>query len=279
VVEVSRKTRSPRSPFAFRLKHVASALRPASHRRIAPAITRARGALRHVLTRSVLALRAALRMRPPGVPCPGAGQRYPCVEAAPKSRSNRTKGKGQNHDRIASTIRNTSTTNNAGFPRTPEAHQRAADFLADLHKQATQRNFTLADDAEYFRAQGGTDRRNVDTEIVLRELIERAIIRRAVTDILTADDTRTISVHDGAAIAQQRTRDISIIMAAIMSTGEDVLYVYHIPTVADAGVARLGWLKLIYGNGGYDVMADHTINIGESLQGASELADTLCDAI
>jgi hypothetical protein len=61
---------------------------------------------------------------------------------------------------IASTIRNTSTTNNAGFPRTPEAHQRAVVQAARgqaIRAHYAQAVAALAADSSDADAQLGLD--------------------------------------------------------------------------------------------------------------------------
>lgn len=38
---------------------------------------------------------------------------------------------------------------------------------------------------------------------------------------------------------------------------------------------RIGWVRMIYGNDGWDVMADYTTNLEDVLTDANKLADKL----
>jgi adenylosuccinate synthase len=87
--------------------------------------------------------------------------------------------------------------------------------------------------------------------IAQRIHVERAIVRAFVEAVLKAHEGYTLRVHDGEEFATEKTRDTDEIMKAIMSTDEDHLYVYE-------GSRRVGYLYLVYGNSGWDVMSDYT---------------------
>ncbi len=74
------------------------------------------------------------------------------------------------------------------------------------------------------------------------------------------DEGFSLSVHDGEELAIIKCRDKKQVLAAMMSTDEDSLWVYR-PGVAE----RYGWLYFVYGNDGYDVINDHTTNLEELL--------------
>ncbi len=38
---------------------------------------------------------------------------------------------------------------------------------------------------------------------------------------------------------------------------------------------RIGWVYLVFGNSGYDLISDYTVNLEEFLKGANDLADHL----
>lgn len=106
---------------------------------------------------------------------------------------------------------------------------------------------------------------NVET----RQLIERAIAREAIKGLL-ADDFK-ISVFDGEETTLKDSTDAAAIEAAMFTTDEDQLHVEH------QHVAETGWVLFIYGNDGHDVIADHTVNMEQSLKAANELADKIAD--
>ena len=47
---------------------------------------------------------------------------------------------------------------------------------------------------------------------------------------------------------------------------------------AQAGGWEQGWVYLVYGNDGWDVLADYTVNLGPSMQPANELSDQILEA-
>lgn len=139
------------------------------------------------------------------------------------------------------------------------------DIAADLSRQATTGIYSEPDDIAFFAAAP-----HLDAETRERLLTERAIIRRAVRDLLAAG--YLVGVFDGEAVALERSCWLPAIMAAIMSTDEDVLRVYE---TYGAG-KKLGAVQLIYGNG-WDVLADHAEALTDVLAGAHQLAEGLSE--
>jgi hypothetical protein len=101
-------------------------------------------------------------------------------------------------------------------------------------------------------------------EVKKRQNIEKAVIRAFVKSALA--DGCEIAVHDGEDICLRRSTDQTKIMAAIMSTDEDKLYVYK-----DAKV--IGWVFLVYGNDGWDVICDYTVNLEPLMVACNELSE------
>jgi hypothetical protein len=89
--------------------------------------------------------------------------------------------------------------------------------------------------------------------VARRVEIERAIVERLVSDALFFHGY-SVSHSDGEALAVERSRDIRPIMAQLHSDDEESL------TFHDADGHRVGAVSLVYGNGGYGVLADHTAN-------------------
>ena len=106
--------------------------------------------------------------------------------------------------------------------------------------------------------------------------IEKRIYSRIVKDALSLGFN--VSVWDGEEYALKHSTKYSDIMEAGFSTDQDVLVIYRTMddwTVGDAG--RVGFVSLVYGNCGWDVISDYTYNdeMENLLKGADELASKL----
>jgi hypothetical protein len=101
-----------------------------------------------------------------------------------------------------------------------------------------------------------------------RQDIERKIYSRIVKDALAGG--YEISVFDGEEYPLKRSTSYKKIMDAGFSTDQDALVFFK-----DGN--RLGWVSLIYGNSGWDVISDYVANdeIEALLTGANALADKL----
>jgi len=101
-----------------------------------------------------------------------------------------------------------------------------------------------------------------------RQEIERRIIQRIVRDAL--DGGFQITVDDGGeAPSVRRSTDEAAVIAAVMLTDQDFLYVNK------PGEPLQGWVRLVYGNDGWDVVNDYTTNLEPLLAGATAEADHL----
>ncbi|EGJ6041353.1 hypothetical protein OR449_002329 [Salmonella enterica subsp. enterica serovar Montevideo] len=105
---------------------------------------------------------------------------------------------------------------------------------------------------------------NVET----RQRIERRIAQAAAKGLIAAG--YKVAVFDGEEVALQATDNVRAVVGAMFSTDEDYLFVHP----ADGG-ERIGWVRFIYGNDGWDVINDYTTNLEDCLQAANELADEL----
>lgn len=101
-----------------------------------------------------------------------------------------------------------------------------------------------------------------------RQEIERKIYSRIVKDALA--DGYGVSVYDGEEYALKNSTSYKEIMDAGFSTDQDAL-------VFVKNGDRVGWVSLIYGNSGWDVISDYvaTDEIEGLLKGANELAEKL----
>jgi hypothetical protein len=111
----------------------------------------------------------------------------------------------------------------------------------------------------------------VSDEVRKRIIMERAIIRTAAQSLIAAGFR--LRVWDGGDWGCELTDSLDTIMGAIMATDEESIRVYRLG-VTEKWIIH-GALVLVYGNDGYDVIADNSVNIEEHLKAASELADSL----
>lgn len=154
----------------------------------------------------------------------------------------------------------------------------ATQLLASLRRQATTHRYEQSDDDAHFAKAHMKD---VPYKIRVRVLIERAIVRRAVEDILAADDgAYCISVYDGEEYPLKRSRDAAAVMAEIGACDEEWLRVRFAGTESAPEGAKIGGIYLVYGNDGWDVIADHsTGELERLLEGANALADAFGEAL
>lgn len=99
------------------------------------------------------------------------------------------------------------------------------------------------------------------------EQVERRILAVAIRDILAAGNT--LSVYDGAAFTVRQSRDPEAIMGALFTTDEDQLH------IRNADSRYLGFVSLVHGNDGWDVIADNSVSLEPLLVEANRLADKL----
>lgn len=132
-----------------------------------------------------------------------------------------------------------------------EAKQLAASLLC----QAQRQEYEEGDDSEFFAPPW---RREQDVDTRFRILLERAIIRRLVRDVLNGSKESAISVFDGEDTVVSRSRDVDEIMSSLMSTEDgDELHIFHV-SEEGLGAIRVAWFQCIYGNEPWEVIADYS---------------------
>lgn len=72
-------------------------------------------------------------------------------------------------------------------------------------------------------------------------------------------DGFTIGVYDGQEIVLKNSTNLSEILDKLGSTDEDQLIAYK-------DGKRFGWIQFVYGNDGWDVIADHSTNLQTILE-------------
>lgn len=112
----------------------------------------------------------------------------------------------------------------------------------------------------------------IDDEVKQRILMERAVIRKACDDLIAAG--YWLRLDDGQGwITPSWTQQSDEIMADLLTCDVELLRVTLSPPFIN------GSLTLIYGNDGWDVMADYSASLEPHLAGANALADQLCDQL
>ncbi len=159
----------------------------------------------------------------------------------------------------------------------PKVTFEAKQFIAGIKQQASSGVYAEHDDTLHFQQHHWVK----DESIRQRILIERAIVRRMVRDILQAGGgAYCVSIYDGEDYPLKRSRDLDAIMADIGQCDEETIVVRHVTKPADGG-EKLGSIYLVYGNDGWDVIADHTAShsMDELLAGANQMSDAIGDAL
>ena len=98
--------------------------------------------------------------------------------------------------------------------------------------------------------------------------IERRVVRRVVSDLLNAGYVLNVSYGEGPEL-DSYTGNARTILAALQECDEEVLLAVPAPETPDL---PHGWVLFVYGNDGYDVIADHTVNLSPVLDPVCEWA-------
>jgi len=91
-----------------------------------------------------------------------------------------------------------------------------------------------------------------------RLLVEKTIVSKVVSAALAAD--YDLTVNDGEEDTIQQSDNHKEILKALFTTDQDTLYLFN-----DKGL-QVGWVDFIYGNDGWDVINDYTLNLEELLK-------------
>lgn len=94
---------------------------------------------------------------------------------------------------------------------------------------------------------------------------ERAIAKAAIADLLAAGFV--VSLFDGEAYPVKKSSNAKEIFAAMFSVDEETLI------ARDASGTKIGVVNFVYGNDGYDAMAEYSEALHAVLTGARTEAD------
>lgn len=89
--------------------------------------------------------------------------------------------------------------------------------------------------------------------------LEEKVAGKVVRALLAAG--YFVSVHDGEAFTLSKSRDAKALIAALFTSDDDRLFVRTAP-----GEAHFGWVWLVYGNSGWDLVSDYTTNLEAALK-------------
>lgn len=106
-----------------------------------------------------------------------------------------------------------------------------------------------------------------------RIVIERAVIRRAITDMLAAGWEVRVYYGEGD-YGTDWTRELGAVMGAVCACDEEWIRARR---ATDHGQERAG-IYLVYGNDGWDVISDYSLLLEPELEGANAFADQIADA-
>lgn len=102
-----------------------------------------------------------------------------------------------------------------------------------------------------------------------RMQIEKRIVREACKALDKAG--YLFRLHDGEEYATGITNDPKIITDEMHACDEEMILVYN------QFCARIGSIQLVYGNDGWDVLADHSVNLEDVLKPVYDLCDRICE--
>jgi len=100
-----------------------------------------------------------------------------------------------------------------------------------------------------------------------RQAVEVSIAAQIIDDVLAHG--KTISVNEGEETTLSNSHNKQQILAAMFTTVEDTLIINN------RDGSYLGWISLIYGNSGWDVIHDYTSNLEPFIKNANALAESL----
>jgi len=124
--------------------------------------------------------------------------------------------------------------------------------------------------ATTYYAINSNPKREVCYSVYKRQHAEYAVISAFVKAALYAG--HTLGVFDGEEVVLEHSKSYKKVMAAIMSTDDDYIFVY--PVGATSG-PRIGWVRCIYGNDGPDVISDYSVGLEYLMGKANEVSDRL----
>lgn len=106
--------------------------------------------------------------------------------------------------------------------------------------------------------------------------IERRIREKLVDTLLAHDPAWHLSIDDGECIAVARSRDAALLKSNLAAVDEEQLIVNRKRETVLPGqkpYVRIGSVFLVYGNDGYDVIADYSTSLEDALKPVNAYAE------
>lgn len=108
--------------------------------------------------------------------------------------------------------------------------------------------------------------RELPPEVQKRQKVERRIVRRLIFDALKAGFSFNVNNGGDTNELPAPTNKAKDVLATMFATDSEHLLLYK-------DGKSFGWVFLVYGNDGWDVVSDYSINLEPVMAGATQLAD------
>jgi hypothetical protein len=108
-----------------------------------------------------------------------------------------------------------------------------------------------------------------------RQEIELKIIKTFLED--AAKEGYYFTVDNGEEIILRTTQDIPLVMANVRSVDDELLYFSKKEGHKDYA-KMFGWVRLVYGNSGWDVITDNTTNLEPIMERVDHFIDEVMAA-
>ena len=108
-----------------------------------------------------------------------------------------------------------------------------------------------------------------DMEITCKQLQNRMQMERQIVTFMMEDAIKqgfALSVFNGEEVTVQESTDVTELWEACRTVDEESIFFYK------DGV-RVGYVNLVYGNDGWDVISDYTVNLEEVLAATNGMVD------
>jgi len=117
--------------------------------------------------------------------------------------------------------------------------------------------------------------------VAMRQRVEKIIVRKLVADLLAAGFRLAVSLENGYDIEECLLGSIEHRDILENAFAGDKCHIFVHEAAGQLVVGRslicVGWVKLVFGNYGWDVISDYTTNLEKYMEGARRLANKYAD--
>ncbi len=100
----------------------------------------------------------------------------------------------------------------------------------------------------------------------MRQLVERKIASALIRDGLFAGYSISVDIDSGRECVLEKSINRKEILNAMFSVDEEFLIFYK-------DNKQVGWVFFVYGNDGWDVISDYTVNLEHIMGNANKLSE------